>query len=121
MNELRERLRNQREQLRVGENIETLKITLGTIKKAQGENIPTSMKAPLFRKYGELLWEAIPEYVSALDFGEGIRAERPQADIERVPEKSRQVWDLERIDQHGAYLSQGLQQAWQPIFPKREG
>lgn len=121
MSELNERQQNQRNQMETRKRVGTLKLTLEAIKMAQGKNYPKSMKDTLLRSTASLAWEAIPEYVSALDLGDGVRVERAQRDIEHIPDKSRQVWDLERIDQHGAYLSQGLKQDWQPIFPKREG
>jgi hypothetical protein len=112
-----ERLRKQPE---ARKSIDTIKLTLEAIKRAQGQNYPQSMKGALLRSTANLAWEAIPEYVSALDLGDGVRIDRAPKDIERIPVEGRQVWGLERLDQHGAYLAQGLAQTWQPIFPKRE-
>jgi hypothetical protein len=120
MGELGERLKNQRDQIETRGKVSMLRTTLESIKKAQGENYPKNMKDALISRTASLAWGEIPEYVAALDLGDGVHAERAEEEITRIPEASRQTWDLERMDQHGAYLSQGLNQEWQPIFPPRE-
>ena len=68
------------------------------------------------QKLGEMLLSDLPNGVTDLDLGGGIRASRR-------PEQrdNRQAWSLQQVDQHAANLARSLGKEYMPKFTPPSG
>ncbi len=105
------------EEFQIREDIGTLHQVLATLHdtKERYSDVP-KLETKFRKKLGMMLWEVLPKHVIALDLGGGLEISRSDSETRYVPPTQREIWNLPRVDEYGAKLSQAISQEWEPIF-----
>ena len=101
----------------IQKSINRIQQVLTSIAESSSKQYPPAMQNEMKQRLAALMWERLPKHVVTIDLGDQLSATRPEDQIQYLPLNQRETWNLPRIDQYAAKLSESIRQGWKPIFP----
>ncbi|HUD19503.1 MAG TPA: hypothetical protein VMR81_03610 [Patescibacteria group bacterium] len=90
---------------------------LTSIAESSSKEYSHATQNEMKQRLAALIWKGLPKHVVGIDLGDQLNATRPEDQMKYIPLNQRETWDLPRIDQYAATLSESIKQEWKPIFP----